>query len=304
MIRTRWTAVQVLSLATALALPLSGCYAELEGEAFGEGSVEGETETHAERHYGAAETVSIEYTAGMDVRIESHLGNVRVVRGSSNAQVAVTFEPFITETELDDAAADAQIEQELDMTVEADGAIVITAAREASASAQIGADIVVELPVGFSGDFQVDQVDGAVDVDLRGASPTSTSIETTGRGDVRVTGAAGELAVETAIGNVSIEVTSWSSEHGYVHVNESGNISIDIAASANGSISVAAQGGVITEPSTMPAGWSKSDDCDETSGTYYFGDATGGMVDVWTHSGSVTLGVKAEASARGSFGLR
>jgi hypothetical protein len=299
MIRTRWTAVQALAVATALALPLSGCYAELEGEAFGEGSVEGET--HRERHYAATETVSIDYSAGMDVLVESHLGNVRVVRGNASAKVEVTFSAFIDDTELDDAAAEAQIDQELDLTVEANGAIVIAAAREAGASAQIGADIEVRLPADFAGDFQIDQVDGAVDVDLRGTTPTSTTIETTGRGDVRVIGAGGELAVETAIGNVTIDVATWSSDDGYVHVNESGNIVIQVAAGANGSMSVAAQGGLITEPATLPTDWSKSDDCDESSGTYFLGAGTGATVDVWTHSGSITLGVSAAARAHGGF---
>lgn len=301
--RSRHTAFYALAVATAFALPLSGCYAELEGEAFGEGSVEGETST--ERYDGASETVSVEYTAGMDVRIESYFGNVRVVRGTSNAEVEVVFRPFVTETELDEVGAQAQIEAELDLSVQAEGAIVIAAAREAGASAHVGADIEVRLPADFSGDFQIDQVDGNVEVDLAGTAAISTTIETTGRGDVHVEGAAGELAVETAIGNISIDVASWSADDdGYVHVNESGNISIAVAAGANGTMIVNAQGGVITEPATIPADWTKSDDCDTSSGTYYLGAGTGSAVDVWTHSGNISLSVSAEATVRGAFALK
>lgn len=288
--RSRWSSIFAIVASSALALPLSGCFVAADGEAFGDGHVESEA-----RYAGTSKTTSLHYTAGMAVRIESHLGAVRVVRGSEES-IEVTFEPFIT-TEDDAVAAQAQIDQQLDLVARADDEITITAARVTGASAEVGADIVVKLPASFSGDFVIDQVDGAVEADLRGTSPTSTTVETTGRGDVTVAGAAGALAIGTANGNVTVGVTRWSAENGYVHVSESGNIVLEVGAEANGTLLVNAQGGSIVEPATIPAGWSKDEDCDTSSGTYRLGEATGGTVDVWTHSGSITLAASVEASA-------
>jgi hypothetical protein len=194
--------------------------------------------------------------------------------------------------------AQAEIDQQLDLVAGGDDEITIVAARVAGASAEVGADIEVRLPASFSGDLVIDQVDGSVDADLRGTAPVSTTVETTGRGDVKVSGAAGALAIGTATGNVDLSVATWSSENGYVHVSESGSIILEVSGGANGTLLVNAQGGSITEPATIPAGWSKDDDCNTTSGTYVLGAGTGGTVDVWTHSGSITLAAKAEVSAR------
>lgn len=283
-----------------LALPMTGCY--VEGEAFGEGHVEGESEV--ETHYaGAARTVSVAYQAGMDLHIASYYGAVRVIRGGNTDSVEVTFRPFIAGTAEAAAAAEARIEAELDMRVDADGEILVTSAREATASAEVGADIEVKLPASFSGDFEVEQVDGAVDVDLRGTSPSSTTVDTAGRGDVRVVGAAGAVAIATAVGNIDVDLASWTTERGHVHVSESGNIAVRVAADANGTLVVNAPAGTITEPAPMPESWTPDEECDATFGTYYLGATTGSILDVWTHSGSVTLMASAEVSARASIDL-
>ena len=290
----------LFALIAAFALPMAGCV--VEGEAFGEGEVGGETEV--ESHYaGSARTFSVAYSAGMDVHIESHFGAVRVVRGGASDTVEVTFRPFITGTAEAAAAAEARIEAELDMSVDAEGEIDITCAREANASAELGADIEVKLPSTFSGDFAIDQVDGSVDIDLRGTSPASTTVETAGRGDIRVVGAAGAVAIATAVGNVDVDVSSWSSGRGHVHVSESGSIVVRVGAEANGTLVVNAPAGSITEPAPMPGSWTPDEECDSTTGTYYIGAATGGILDVWTHYGSVTLEGSARARVHGSIAL-
>lgn len=298
MIRTRWTSLFAFATAAALALPMAGCV--VEGEAFGEGQIEGETEVEA--HYvGEARTVSVAYTAGMDLRIESYFGAVRVVRGGPSDSVEVTFRPFITSTVEAAAEAEARIEAELDMSVEAEGAILITGAREANASAEVGADIEVKLPWGFSGDFEIDQVDGAVDVDLRGSEPTSTTVEVAGRGDVRVVGAAGTVGIVTAVGNVDVGVTSWSSDKSHIHVDESGSIIVRVGAEADGTLVVNAPAGGVNEPNPLPSNWTADEECEATFGTYYLGTGTGGTLDVWSHSGSVTLEATAAFRARAAI---
>jgi hypothetical protein len=246
----------------ALSLPLSGC------------KVEGRVETLV-RYEGQDRNESAAYTAGQSLLIRSRMGNVDVIAGSGDS-LEVTFQPFTMDTDDNEQIATDQIRNLLKTEVITEGDLLtVQVWREDGASGNLGADIILTLPAGFDGDFQLDEEQGFVEIDLAGRA-RSTKVTHTGPGDVTVTGASGPLEIDTSVGDAEIDVASWGAGH---VTTGNGDINIWVPAGANGSIQASANSvePVVVGPDPLPADWTVAENS-ESSKSFTFGEGGDNVV--------------------------
>lgn len=220
----------------------------------------------------------VAYAKGQAVRIAGENGEIRVVRGAAG-QVTAKFTPFTLDKKDAEDRARQEMEEKLSLTVEteSDGDIVIRADRLSGASSGLGADIVVSLPDGFEGEFEINQGNGFVDADLTGGNPLSTTILNDGAGDIDVRGAGGRLSIQGEF-DVTVDVASWSDQNGYVRSTDLlGNVVFRVPASVNGKITAVADESVTEE--NLPSSWQVAEAA-PNSKSYTMGDGSGGQVDL------------------------
>ncbi|MCC6558029.1 MAG: DUF4097 family beta strand repeat protein [Polyangiaceae bacterium] len=264
----------LLLATTFAALPLVGCKVTVEP---------------LTRYEGTPVSESITYTPGKPIHIIGANGQIDVVRGSSD-QVEVTFSPFTMDEDTAEDRAVSEMENKLELTAADGSEILIEVGLKDGSSSYLGADIKVAIPSTFDGAFEVDQGNGGVDVDLGGGAPTSTDVQNTGGGGVKVLGARGKLTIEGSAGDVEVSVAEWAAggENGSVKAG-SGDISFTLPASANGTLTVTPNG-ELTE-SGIPTDWTSAEN--EAGKSYTMGsDATGAHVDVSTDLGDIAVIVK------------
>lgn len=228
------------------------------------------------------ETQSAPWTTGKPVKVVSDNGQVRVVRGGG-ADVEATFEAFTLHEEDKEDEARREMTENLKVEVVDNGTeILVQAVTDGDASGGTGADITVKLPSSFDAAFEVAQDNGSVEVELGGTTPTSTRVHTE-NGSLTISGAQGALDIFSGNGSIDLDVAAWSASDGSV-LAENGDITISVPSTADGSISLTADGEV-TE-SGVPSTWVATED------GYTMNAGTGGAVDVTTEFGDIALSVE------------
>lgn len=265
----------VVAFAAAAAIP--GCYVSVEP---------------ATRFEGTPVTKSVDYASGQAVHIVSNNGNVTVAGGSSSSALSVKFQPFILEKDDNEDGAKSQMENDLSMTAEVreSGDIVLSVIRKDGSSGNLGADIVVTLPAGFDGAFEVDQNNGEVKADLRGGHPLSTDIDSE-NGSIEILGAAGPLSIVAGNGSGRVDVAAWpEGGEGKVELGN-GDLDFSLPADANGTMTAFAENGVVDDGS-IPSTWA-TEAAGEGSKSYTMGDGTlGGLVAISTGLGDITISAR------------
>lgn len=243
----------------------------------------------ATRFEGPQKTATSAYAAGQGVRIRSVNGVVKVTVGTSS-QVEVTFQPFALDKKTNQAGAESQMNNNLDVGITTSGNdVVVSATRKSGSSSGLGADITVKLPASFNGAFEVDQANGDVSASLGSTSPTATIVKNTGAGSVVVSGAAGALSLTTDVGDVTLGVSKWGAagEDGSVHTGN-GNISLTVPSAADGQLVLTADGKITA--SGVPTTWAKNET--STSQAYTMNQGAGAHVDVTNDFGDIALSVQ------------
>ena len=250
----------------AIAVPLSGC--KIEGELHAETLV---------RYEGQDRNDSAAYTAGQSLLIQSRMGNVDVLAGSGDS-LEVTFQPFTMDTKDNEQIATDQIREMLNTELTTEGDLIkVEVWRDDGASGNLGADVIVTLPAGFDGDFQLNEEQGFVEIDLAGRA-RSTKVTHTGPGDVTVTGASGPLEIDMSegVGDAEVDVARWGA--GFV-TTSNGDINIWVPAGANGSIQASANSvePVVVGPDPLPADWTVAENS-PSSKSFTFGEGGDNVV--------------------------
>jgi hypothetical protein len=254
--------------------------------------VEGELDVEPlVRYEGQPRTEVTNYKAGQSLFIQSRMGDVRVVVGDSE-QVETTFEPFTMDTEDHEQQATDQLRELLVATVTEDGGnIKVEVYREEGASGNLGADVTVRVPVKFNGGFEAVTDLGDVEADFGGvAALTITKVTSDGPGDIVLRGAAGPLNAVTNLGDVDIQILSWSESLDGVVSTGNGDVLLSVPTASNGQITAFADGpdAVVNQPSPMPESWAMSESGPHAK-SFTFGTGEGGLVDVSTGLGDITI---------------
>jgi hypothetical protein len=164
--------------------------------------------------------------------------------------------------------------------------IIVDCSRTSGANDGLGADMVVELPSGYTGGIAIDPGNGYVDGDLGGTQAYTTVINDQA-GDITVSNAAGKLDIAGDF-NVDVSVSSWSAENGRViSTGQLGDLVLSVPADAMGSIHATCEETPVVGPASPPADWMETGS--DNDKTFTFG--TGGAVEV-SASESVTIQVR------------
>ncbi|MEJ7729095.1 MAG: hypothetical protein WKG00_07765 [Polyangiaceae bacterium] len=254
--------------------------------------VEGELDVEPlVRYEGDASTDFTNYKAGQSLFIQSRLGDVKVVVGSSD-QVETTFEPFTLDTEDHAQQAADQLDQLLVTDVTEDGGnIKVEVYRKEDASGNLGADVTVRVPAKFNGGFEAFTDLGDVEADFGGvAALTITKVTSDGPGDIVLRSAAGPLTAITDLGDIDIQILSWSESLDGVVSTGNGDVALSVPTAANGQITAFADGpdAVVNEPSPLPETWTMADGGPNAK-SFTFGTGEGGLVDISTGLGDITI---------------
>lgn len=259
------------------AAPLAGCAITTD-----ENSITAETLV---KYVGSDESTTVEYLATQGVRIVSANGRVEVTTGNVS-RVQVTFSPFTMAKKDQGDRAVYEIENRLKLSAITSGDIVIKTEKTDGASAYLGADIRVVLPVVFDGALQIDQNNGRVDVNLRGAPDRAVRIDS-GNGSIELAGASGALDVRTENGSVEVDVDAWSARDGLVETGN-GDITIWVPANVDGAMTAWATEPIIEQG--IPSSWATAGEGNARS--YTMGNGDGGQVDLKTEFGEIEIIVK------------
>lgn len=191
------------------------------------------------------------YTTDIDVVIDSPNGDVRVIEGDYEDELAVTFEPFVMRA-FDTPRAEAQedIDEIQTSIVQSNRGYVIGVDTPNGVS---GADITVALPRGFAATLDIDQNNGSTDVRYVGDAPAVIVDSENGSCNVNA-GWAERISVYCDNGDLTASIDASVPQTGSGFAT--GNGSVDLSLPADGVFSVQAQalaGGVVTvegEPSS------------------------------------------------------
>lgn len=258
-----------------------------------EGTLTAETLTRFE---GNAVNMSGTYTSGQNIRVESLNGHVTLRPGSSATEVTVTFSPFTMRPDDEEEQAWDEIHEDVILTVDDSGGdVLIKASRVSGANDYLGADVRVDLPVGFDGGIDVDQNNGQVDADLTGGTPAFTTVFG-GNGSVDVEGAGGPLDIFCDNGDVDVTVQSWSASDGLVEIDGPGDMTFGVASGLSGRI--VAQAGDDGDEDALVTGPSSGDWVETVTApndkSYEFGadPASGGLVTLTTSFFTSTIEIR------------
>jgi hypothetical protein len=254
--------------------------------------VEGELDVEPlVRYEGDARNVPTNYNAGQSLFIQSRLGDVKVVVGNTD-QVETTFEPFTLDTEDHAQQAADQIRDLLVTQVTEDGAIIkVEVYREDGASGNLGADVTVRVPVAFNGGFEAFTDLGDVEADFGGVDAlTITKVTSDGPGDIVLRSAAGPLTAITDLGDIDIQILSWSESVDGAIRTGNGDVALSLPTASNGQITAFADGpdAVVNEPSPLPETWAMSESGPNAK-SFTFGTGEGALVDITTELGDITI---------------
>lgn len=266
-----------LALVAALAVPSSGCIIG-ECENGQDNCVRAESTVE---YTGNAANASAAYASGRDVRIVSHNGQVDVVVGGGD-EVQVEFRPFTRNTDDPEGedAATAELGDRLVLEVTEGDTIEVRVATREGATSFLGAHVVVTLPSSFDGDFTIDQNNGSVEADLRGAQPASTRV-VGGNGSVEVYGAAGPLDILGENGDVTVSIASWAADGTGSIFADNGDIDLTVPDDADGTMTLVASGQIVDEG--VPG------DKEENAGgaSFTLGEGLGAHLDVTADFGDI-----------------
>ncbi|XXX77629.1 hypothetical protein WMF30_02475 [Sorangium sp. So ce134] len=238
------------------------------------------------RYEGTDESVRVEYLPTQSIRIVSDNGDVEVRTGNVS-DVVVTFSPFTMRKKDENLLAVQEIEEDLELAAKTEGDVVITTRTRDGSSGYLGADIEVVLPDDFDGGLRIEQDNGSVDVDLDGAPSRGTTV-VSDNGSIDVVGARGAIDVSTKNGGVFVDLDAWSSSDGSI---SSGNGSIELAvpAGVDGTMTAQTLNGDVVEQG-IPSTWATAGEGSATS--YTMGDGEGGLLELFTKNGDITIAVK------------
>lgn len=235
-------------------------------------NAEGESVTECEsvkKFVGTSFSETVAYTSGQALNFRGVNGNLEVQIGGS--EVKVQFTPFSLRGHSKDAEAKKDMEEDLQTSVNADGAINVDVTRASGSFNGLGADVVITLPSTFDGAINIEQNNGFVDVDLGGATPTSVAIDNDGAGDIDVTGARGPLTIKGGF-DINVAVAAWAAEGqngSIISDGQLGDITVSLPTASAGSIEAVSEDSVVTGPSPLPENW--VEDGAENSKTFSFG---------------------------------
>lgn len=287
----KWTSLSLLPLVVALGTAgceISDCPPEGEQTEDTEEVNDGQCVQFKSlsKFLGNTEVDSTAWASGANIVIDSVNGKIEVIEGQSDQQVSATVKPFVFRAhDTPDAEAVADMEK-LQVRIEEDssGNTVVQTERSSGGRTTLGADIIVELPIGFDGKLQITQNNGAIDVAGldNGASLTINS----DNGGIDVTGG--------ALGDVSIH-----GDNGGIDFTANGVTGVDVVSSGPGGISFgvgqlpdAGTGQIIDESLTGDIALSLG-----AEGTYsVLATAGDGTVDFGTIPSACTEDVAAENS--------
>ncbi|WP_437317669.1 hypothetical protein [Sorangium sp. So ce385] len=246
------------------------------------------------RYEGNDESVRVEYLPTQSIRIVSDNGDVEVRTGDVSG-VEVTFSPFTMRKKDENQLAVQEIEEDLELAAEIDGDVVITTRTRDGSSGYLGADIKVVLPrKDFDGVLRIEQDNGSIDVDLGGAPSRGTTI-VSDNGSIDVVGARGAIDVATDNGSVFVDLDAWSSSDGAIS-SGNGAIELSVPAGVDGTMTAQTLNGDIVEqglPSTWAtAGEGSGGDRFDHATSYTMGDGDGGLLELFTENGDITIDVK------------
>ena len=199
------------------------------------------------RFEGTSVTQYAEYTTDLDLVFDSPNGDLRIVRGSRDDRVEVTFEPFVLRAH-DTPREEAEAElDELEVSLGQSGrAMFVDVRRPSGARGTLGADVLIALPTGFASILDVDQNNGDTRIDFLGDAPSLILTSDNGDCDV-VTGSAEHISVHCDNGDLSAQVLGVAHQTGSGF--STGNGSIELSFPHDGRFSVQAQalaGGRVT----------------------------------------------------------
>lgn len=249
----------------------------------------------------AIEPEALAYTPGTDVTVNGKYGDIRVVEGAAG-EVRVKLEPFNYRAHDAEAAARAEIADNLDYSFsETDLGISVETDRHDSTNG-LGADITLYLPPEFDGKLELgNQSDGPVnpgDIEVEFVAAASSLIFATGSlGDCTVNGAPsvgytrahcdGEIVLTNVSnggmisttglgGSIRLELAGITDGGGGGTITtEDGDITVKFPSEASFSVSaIAHEEGTVTAPSLEEV--CAYEPGLEDSKSYTCGDAVGG----------------------------
>jgi hypothetical protein len=230
-------------VAVAIATPLMGCSVTIEP---------------ATRFEGSDENASVAYVDGNGIRVSSANGNLEVV-STSGSDVTVQYSPFIFDKADNEENARDHMENNLTFVAEESGGVINIQVLKADGSkGDLGADMLVGIPSGFNGTFELDQGNGGTDVDLPGA-PSSVDIFSD---------------------NGGLVVSLASFAPGKVTNDGAGDVEVYIPASSDGIVTALTDGGVGVVTSDPGADWVPSEENGDQAQTFTMGAGAGGTLDI------------------------
>ncbi|WP_437610252.1 hypothetical protein WMF20_02110 [Sorangium sp. So ce834] len=238
------------------------------------------------RYEGNDESVHVEYLPTQSIRIVSDNGDVEVRTGNVS-DVVVTFSPFTMRKKDENQLAVHEIEEDLELAAKTDGDVVITTRTRDGSSGYLGADIEVVLPNDFDGGLRIEQDNGSIDVDLDGVPSRGTTI-VSNNGSIDVVGARGAIDVATKNGSVFVDLDAWSSSDGAIS-SGNGAIELSVPAGVDGTMTAQTLNGDVVAQG-IPSTWATAGEGSATS--YTMGDGDGGLLELFTENGDITIDVK------------
>jgi len=196
------------------------------------------------RFNGADIRQTAAYTSDIDVVIDSPNGDVRVVQGDYDDELAVTFEPFVMrayDTPLSEAQED--LDEIAASITQSNRGYVVSIDRNGVPG---GADITVALPRRFVATLDIEQNNGSTDVRYVGDAPAVIVDSENGSCNVNA-GWAERISVHCDNGDLTASIDAAVPQTGSGF--STGNGSIDLRLPPDGVFSVQAQalsGGVVS----------------------------------------------------------
>jgi hypothetical protein len=224
---------------------------------------------------GTAETRQAAWSTGQTITIKGDNGMLDVEVGGVADEVSVTFDPSTRRAEGEAEEAKAEMEQDITYNVGSDGGsgVLVQADIHNNSSSFLQVHLHVKLPSNFDGALVVDSDNGFIEVDLSGVTAAGVSVDSSGAGDVSVSGAAGPININADGSDVNLDVAEWAlaGNNGTVIGGGPGDITISVPSGANGSIQATSCGDdPVTGPSSPPADWMEAV-ASEGSKTFSFG---------------------------------
>ena len=273
-----------LVLASVAALPFvsQGCIVS----SCGDNCTQFETPVRFE---AAAESDSEPYTDGLGIKVVGVNGNITVTPGTSS-NVEVTYKPFILDKKDNEENAKAHMAKNLITDISTTGSdIVIRTDRASGSSSTLGADIVVKLPAGFDGRFEIDQNNGEVSADLGSLAATATVVKNIGAGSVTMHNAVGPVDITADVGDVDVSIKTWGTAKGTIHAGN-GQIDVEVPSDIDGTITLNCDDLSEISVSGVPSSWT-GDTEDPQSKAFTAGTGVGAALDVVNDFGDIHLNI-------------